>query len=155
MRRNLTRFIKLVLLVIVTVVLTVVLYKTFQAVHKDGEDDSKQPNIVAAAIQRLRNSGGGYAENRAEVVPLIHPKAGSFFMGREKNIGNRKIDWNNYEFLTSERGRHGIGENGASASVPVEQEEERQKIYNQNGFNGLLSDMISLNRSVKDIRHKE
>lgn len=155
MRRNLTRFLKLILFVLVIVLLTIFLYKSFKEIHDDkGSQQQQQPNIVAAAIKRLRVNGNGHAENRAHVEQL-HPKAGSFFMGHPKNVGRRKIDWNNYEFLVSERGRHGIGEHGAAGSVPSEQETERLRLYNQNGFNGLLSDMISLNRSVKDIRHKE
>lgn len=49
----------------------------------------------------------------------------------------------------------GNGEHGISATVPPKTTaEEKEKLYKVNGFNALLSDHISLNRSVPDIRHK-
>ncbi|XP_053679099.1 N-acetylgalactosaminyltransferase 6-like [Anopheles nili] len=51
--------------------------------------------------------------------------------------------------------RVGIGEQGKPATLsPDESGSERQKeLYFQNGFNALLSDKISVNRSIADLRH--
>lgn len=158
MRRNFTRFLKLALLCFVTALLTFSVYKIFQVVlsvyDEDGgaEAGADRYNPVAAALQRLRS----HAKDRSDRIESgHHPKQGAFFGGHPKNIGAKKIDWNDYKFLGLEKARAGIGEHGVASSVPASQEHERKMLYDQNGFNGLLSDMISLNRSVKDIRHKE
>lgn len=65
----------------------------------------------------------------------------------------RKIDWNDNKYIEYERQRQGIGEHGEAAHLKSEDEAERKTLFSQNGFNGLLSDRIALNRSVKDIRH--
>lgn len=48
----------------------------------------------------------------------------------------------------------GIGEQGVSASLVSLNQHKYDELYKINGFNGLLSDSISLNRSIPDIRHK-
>lgn len=82
-----------------------------------------------------------------------HPKYGSFFGGRPKNVEGKKIDWHDYNLISMEQSRKGVGENGKAANLEATEEELRKKLFNKNGFNALLSDKISLNRSVPDIRH--
>lgn len=152
MRRNSTQLIKLIILCGFTVLITVFLYKTFHAVLTVYDEDKslvpgERRNPIAEAYKRLRDSNNVNAN--------VHPRQGSFFMGYPKNVNGKKIDWNDYALIEAERKRTGIGEQGVAASVPADREKERKKIFNQNGFNGLLSDMISVNRSVADIRHKE
>uniref|UniRef100_A0A1B6CII9 Polypeptide N-acetylgalactosaminyltransferase n=1 Tax=Clastoptera arizonana TaxID=38151 RepID=A0A1B6CII9_9HEMI len=49
----------------------------------------------------------------------------------------------------------GNGEHGKEAVLPPgATAEQKEELYKTNGFNALLSDSISLNRSVPDIRHK-
>lgn len=48
----------------------------------------------------------------------------------------------------------GIGEQGVAASLPSFNQHKYDELYKVNGFNALLSDSISVNRSVPDIRHK-
>lgn len=86
---------------------------------------------------------------------IYHKKSGAFFNGQTKNVLEKMIDWHDYPFILQEKNRTGIGEHGVSAHLSPHDEEERRRVFNQNGFNGLLSDRISLNRSVADIRHKE
>ncbi|XP_035788753.1 N-acetylgalactosaminyltransferase 4-like [Anopheles albimanus] len=66
-----------------------------------------------------------------------------------------KIDYHDYQQLALDRERVGPGEQGKAATLsPAESEsEQRQKLYLQNGFNALLSDKISINRSIADLRH--
>lgn len=65
------------------------------------------------------------------------------------------IDYHDYKFIKMENARVGIGEQGEPAFLSDHDESKRRQLFDMNGFNALLSDQISLNRSVKDIRHKE
>jgi len=47
----------------------------------------------------------------------------------------------------------GPGEQGQAVVLKPEDEHEKQELYKVNGFNGLASDKMSLNRSLPDIRH--
>lgn len=132
MRRNLMSLLKFTLLCVFMVILTIFLYKTFFSTHQRHVD-----NRIPVAAQ------------------LAHPRQGAFFMGGQRNAKFIKIDWHDYKFIDGEKQRHGIGEHGVPASLPADLEDERKRLFDQNGFNALLSDKIALNRSVKDIRHKE
>lgn len=141
MRRNFMSLLKFMLLCAIMVLLTIFLYKTFhyvQNIYHDGDEIASQQQQPFADKQIL-----------------LHPRQGSFFMGANKNLKHLKIDWHDYKYIEMEKSRHGIGEHGAPASVSADEESERKRLFDQNGFNGLLSDKIALNRSVKDIRHKE
>lgn len=140
MRRNLTKFLKLFILTAVTVLITVFLYKTFNTVFKIYDDDNNIPQHPTPPTPNKR---------------IAHPKHGAFFSGEPKNVKMIKVDWNDYKYIEFEKQRTGIGEHGAKAFLEPEDESKRKTLFSQNGFNGLLSDRISLNRSVKDIRHKE
>lgn len=138
MRRNLTSLFKFILLCALMVVLTVLLYKTFISPHHryNGEDR------------------GGPVASAHRAMPQ-HPRQGAFFAGTDKNPKHIKIDWHDHKYIEAEKTRTGIGEHGAPAFLPSNMEVERKRLFDQNGFNALLSDKIALNRSVKDIRHKE
>lgn len=138
MRRNSLKFLKLLILCGVTVLLTVFLYKTFNNVFNIYDEHNHIPRPPTAKLK----------------TPA-HPKHGGFFSGDVKNENMRKIDWNDYKYIEFESHRKGIGEHGEAAYLEAEDEPQRKELFSQNGFNGLLSDRISLNRSVKDIRHKE
>lgn len=81
-----------------------------------------------------------------------HPKVGGFF-GRPKNLDGKRIDWHNYELIEEEQKRVGIGEHGKAEKNPSSDKTNEDALFHQNGFNALLSDKISLNRSVPDIRN--
>ncbi|XP_066600094.1 N-acetylgalactosaminyltransferase 6-like [Prorops nasuta] len=49
----------------------------------------------------------------------------------------------------------GFGEQGRPAFLPPNMNASKEQLYRTNGFNAALSDMISLNRSVPDIRHPD
>lgn len=134
MRRNLTSIFKFILLCAITVLLTIFVYRAlFFIQHRNGDGGK----VVADALKSF------------------HPRLGAFFGGTDKNTKHIQIDWHDYKFMETENARSGIGEHGVPAFLPNGLEEERKKLFAQNGFNALLSDKISLNRSVKDIRHKE
>ncbi|XP_030384088.1 N-acetylgalactosaminyltransferase 4 [Scaptodrosophila lebanonensis] len=64
-------------------------------------------------------------------------------------------DWHDYAAMEADKARIGLGEHGLPAqNEPTEKELERQ-IFLKDGFNGMLSDRISVNRSVPDVRREE
>jgi polypeptide N-acetylgalactosaminyltransferase len=65
-----------------------------------------------------------------------------------------KIDWHDYKLIEAEAKQNGIGEQGKRAFLPADDNDKKEELYKVNGFNGLLSDRIALNRSLPDIRHK-
>lgn len=144
MRRNIASLVKFSMLCALMVLLTIFLYKTLFYAHRRTFDNDLEERRPVAGAQHL------YSNPRSS-----HPKQGSFFMGSNKNVKGVKIDWHDYKFIDAENRRTGIGEHGAPASVLESEETERKRLFDLNGFNGLLSDRISINRSVKDIRHKE
>lgn len=65
-------------------------------------------------------------------------------------------DWNNYEFLKQEKERIGIGEHGIPVKLTNETEIQINKeLYEKTGFYVVVSDKISVNRSIPDMRPKE
>jgi hypothetical protein len=77
------------------------------------------------------------------------------FYRSNHNVNGEKIDWHNYELIEEELKRTGPGEKGDHFLVQPEEEELNKKLFDENGYNGLVSDKISLNRSVLDNRHPE
>lgn len=67
-----------------------------------------------------------------------------------------KSDWHNYELINEEKNRKGFGEHGIAAHLtdPIEKF-ENEKIYNKSGISVLISNKISVNRSIPDSRHAE
>ncbi|XP_053689956.1 N-acetylgalactosaminyltransferase 6-like [Sabethes cyaneus] len=95
----------------------------------------------------------GHLSPRQE--PLVqHQKQGSFFNGSPKNALQKRIDWHDYQLIEQEKKRTGVGEHGISAHLEKKDEAMKDKLFKKNGFNAVLSDLISLNRSLPDIRHK-
>jgi polypeptide N-acetylgalactosaminyltransferase len=78
----------------------------------------------------------------------------SFFdVVANKSLDHIKIDWHDNGFIEYEKQRTGVGEQGQIAIVEDIDEEQQEENYPVNGYNGYLSDMISVNRSLPDIRH--
>jgi polypeptide N-acetylgalactosaminyltransferase len=65
-------------------------------------------------------------------------------------------DWNDYEFIKAEGRRIGPGEQGKAVKL-VDQSEItlNEKLYNQTGFSVVVSDKISVSRSIPDFRVEE
>lgn len=67
-----------------------------------------------------------------------------------------KRDWNDYVGMDLELKRVGVGEHGVPSYITDKSKKELEhKLSMDNGFNALLSDSISVNRSVPDVRKEE
>nr|CAB3248262.1 polypeptide N-acetylgalactosaminyltransferase-like 6 [Phallusia mammillata] len=63
----------------------------------------------------------------------------------------RKIDWHDQASILADQQRTGAGEQGVA--VHIDDKERGSNAYSENGFNIFVSNRISLNRSLPDIRH--
>jgi polypeptide N-acetylgalactosaminyltransferase len=67
-----------------------------------------------------------------------------------------KIDYHDYEYLEKEKKRHGLpGENGQPVYADKDEEALNKELFDANGYYGLVSDKVALNRSVADFRHDQ
>lgn len=68
------------------------------------------------------------------------------------NVVNfEKIDWNDWDFIKYEKARVGLGENGTGVTLNDPKDiEMNQKINEEEGLSGWISDKISVNRSLPD-----
>ncbi|XP_061559100.1 polypeptide N-acetylgalactosaminyltransferase 10-like isoform X1 [Phycodurus eques] len=65
--------------------------------------------------------------------------------------GVRRMDWHDYDAIRRDAARFGNGEQGKP--FPMSEADRVDMAYRENGFNIYVSDRISLNRSLPDIRH--
>ncbi|KAM8741284.1 polypeptide N-acetylgalactosaminyltransferase 10-like isoform 1-T2 [Acanthopagrus schlegelii] len=65
--------------------------------------------------------------------------------------GVRRTDWHDYEAMRRDAARSGNGEQGKP--FPLTETDRVDQAYRENGFNIYISNRISLNRSLPDIRH--
>ncbi|XP_042286068.1 polypeptide N-acetylgalactosaminyltransferase 10-like [Thunnus maccoyii] len=66
--------------------------------------------------------------------------------------GVRRTDWHDYEAMRKDAARVGNGEQGKP--FPLTDADRMDQAYRENGFNIYISNRISLNRSLPDIRHQ-
>lgn len=75
---------------------------------------------------------------------------------RKDHNFHTKIDYQDYEYMEREKSLWGKpGENGQPVYPEKDEEELNKKLFDVNGYSGLVSDKIALNRSVADFRHPE
>lgn len=75
---------------------------------------------------------------------------------QSNSVYEEKIDWNDYVQMTKDRLRSGPGEHGEAFQLtdPLDQK-ENEKLFEEYGLAALVSDKISVNRSIPDFRHPE
>lgn len=79
--------------------------------------------------------------------------ANSFFK-QKHNVLQTKVDWHNYTLINLEKKRKGPGEQGKAFKLTKKADIARNhKLNAVNGYYAVASDIISVNRSVADIRH--
>ncbi|XP_044137120.1 polypeptide N-acetylgalactosaminyltransferase 10 [Bufo gargarizans] len=106
------------------------------------------PNVGLWSLYRERQlEGAGGSSNGDSQVALIRHKDEYV---NDKVLG--KKDWHDYEYIRQDHDRIGNGEQGKPFSMT--DADRVEQAYRENGFNIYVSDKISLNRSLPDIRHK-
>lgn len=125
MKRNLKSILKYLLFIVITALVTTIIFKLSTQFNRYGNNKSMREKMDIADKQLYIND----------------------------NYDN-KIDWHDWEFANREKQRIGIGEQGVSATLSSLNQHKYDELYKVNGFNALLSDSISVNRSIPDIRHK-
>lgn len=71
---------------------------------------------------------------------------------RRTDISLNVKDWNNYELMQKERTRIGFGEFGLKTFIDGERTELEAEYIAANGHNALISDRISLDRALPELR---
>lgn len=88
--------------------------------------------------------------SQSELNILRVQRNGTFILPVPKGI---RKDWHDYEAMKEDSLRIGLGEQGKPTELNDPLDEELiNELQDQHGFNGLLSDRISLNRSLPDAR---
>lgn len=106
--------------------------------------------LVIAKVIQHNNEPLRIEHNFIYIEPIT-----SFFRFK-RNIDGVKIDWHDYRMIDDEKSRSGPGEKGKPVNdVEPHEMEHNEKLFNENGYYGLISDKISVNRSVADIRHPD
>ena len=99
-------------------------------------------------------------ESRPVVLPLISAEEFQYvepwnsFFKQKHNVLQTKVDWHNYTLIDIEKHRKGPGEQGKAFKLTNPNDIKRNNELNKvNGYWAVASDIISVNRSVADIRH--
>jgi hypothetical protein len=67
-----------------------------------------------------------------------------------------RLDYHDYAFMELEKSRKGPGEHGRPFRLIEKTHiEADQRLYEDLGFHGIVSDHISVNRSLPDVRHEK
>lgn len=107
--------------------------------------------LVLAIIKYIVNNNSPLSITRNFIyIEPIH----SYFR-KHHNFLDKK-DYHDYAYIEKEKTRFDLpGENGQPVYAKAEEEKLNMKLFNENGYYGLISDKIALNRSVADVRDKQ
>ncbi|CAJ0931241.1 unnamed protein product, partial [Mesorhabditis belari] len=137
-----------------------VLYFIYCVLSNRGNDTLREENPILAqqpALQpnlhdlRAREEAIEKYEKNQEVAKVNRGENDDW----EQYKGHSKKDWLDRVVYESDLKRVGPGEQGKPVSVPKDEasQAEALALYKANGYNAYVSDMISLDRAIKDIRH--
>jgi hypothetical protein len=90
---------------------------------------------------------------KQDLASLFQNHAGNGTKRDYQNQTREKMDWHDYKFMAYEANRTGLGEQGKEAVLTKVDAILKNATYHADGYNGYLSDQISLNRSLPDTRH--
>lgn len=118
---------------------------------------SSIPNDRNDIIERKTDT---HFESKPIVLPLIssdqfhYVEPSNSFFKQKHNVLQTKVDWHNYTHIEMEKRRKGPGEQGKSFKLTDPEDiKKNDKLNKVNGYWAVASDIISVNRSVADIRH--
>lgn len=124
----------------------------------DPNGDPITPQFRAAHVEPMRRQARPPFQDRNSVrdpepdQQVEHPQPEVLKMFTLPTpLGERK-DWHDYKAMEADKARIGLGEHGLPATIDPSERDLEQQEYRRNGFNGYLSDRISVNRSVPDVR---
>lgn len=100
------------------------------------------------------------AEKRPVVLPYLKEEEFEYvepwdsFFKQKHNVLMTKVDWHDQEHIAAEKARQGPGEQGKAFKLSDPSDiEMNNQLLRVNGYWARASDIISVNRSVADIRH--
>uniref|UniRef100_A0A3B5MMZ5 Glycosyltransferase 2-like domain-containing protein n=1 Tax=Xiphophorus couchianus TaxID=32473 RepID=A0A3B5MMZ5_9TELE len=111
------------------------------------------PNVGLWSLYRdrvLDSGSAGSADGPSRISALLQG-----FSQKVVQVGAdgvRRVDWHDYEAIRRDAARIGNGEQGKP--FPLTETDRVDQAYRENGFNIYVSNRISLNRSLPDIRHE-
>lgn len=118
---------------------------------------SSTPNDRNDIFERKTDT---HFESKPIVLPLIssdqfhYVEPSNSFFKHKHNVLQTKVDWHNYTHIEMEKRRKGPGEQGKSFKLTDPEDiKKNDKLNRVNGYWAVASDIISVNRSVADIRH--
>jgi hypothetical protein len=108
---------------------------------------------------------GDYYDNKVELLRQVVSKRDSFINDMKSSSPKRFIypfvknferkDWHDYKFIEYEKNRIGPGEQGKPYKLTDPKDIKlNEELFKVEGFYVIVSDKISVNRSVPDSRHK-
>ena len=154
MRRSRATLIKCVLLIWFICFIWPIITRYFIE-NRESQHDILQRNVLEHEDESLemteekkRLSGGAFKDK----TRLQTDKKESEMQNVEKRTED-KIDWHDYDKIKLYSQRTGPGEQGAAVILSAAEELMKHELLKSNGFNALVSDKISLDRALKDIRH--
>ncbi|PAA60805.1 hypothetical protein BOX15_Mlig011947g1 [Macrostomum lignano] len=100
----------------------------------------------------LADQGSEGGNNMATGVSFSPPLGAGDASDRTEDP-NELIDWHDYKAIEAERARQGPGEQGKGVHLDASENKAADDLFRVNGFNALVSDKMSLFRSLADIRH--
>lgn len=88
---------------------------------------------------------------------LIHDKTFIEDYWSKNNAKGPLIDWHDYKQIQMDKKRQGPGEHGQPVTLHEEkfQDSYHKRLFDENGFDALISDQISLIRNIPDLRPKQ
>ena len=83
----------------------------------------------------------------------VGPSFNSLNQNKFSSITYEKKDWHDWEFIVNEKSRKGPGEQGKPHVLTDPKDIKlNEKLFNIEGLYGIVSDQISVNRSIPDYR---
>ena len=151
--RYLKRFVKKILILVITLVVLSII--TIKVVENHLAKKQNESFDGAAVLARRGARPANIRPVQRGVLDLT-----KFYdiniPFRLPEIKGSKRDWHDWSAIKNDQHRTGLGERGMPAYITDEtQKQLEHELSMDNGFNALLSDYISVNRSVPDVRRDE